>query len=141
MRFTRIATVGALLVLVPLALGWGEKGGPPEKSEIEKVIEVVKLAYDGASKPESAVVMVELAIFDMGKKGKIKDAPAQLERILAQTRKPALRNFTRFLIAAAHGERGEDEKALEVLQAIAAENAPRVGAGDPPAERGEAEPR
>ena len=131
MKFTRTIALCALALALPLFIGWGDGKKQDDTEEIEKVVKVVKMAYDGGSQPDTAIIMAELAIFDLGKKGKIADAPAQLEKVLPQVKKAGLRNFTRFLVAASYGEAKNEAKAVETLQALIAENAPRVAAEEP----------
>ena len=131
MRNLRWIPLVALLAALPLFLGFG--GGKDGLSEVEKIVKLVRIIYEGGSHPESAIVMAELAIFDLGKKGKIEDAPGELEKVLPQVKKPALRNFTRFLLVAAYGEQKKaPAKAVEHLQALISENAPNVKDDGPP---------
>ncbi|MFC1706997.1 hypothetical protein ACFL59_09290 [Planctomycetota bacterium] len=135
MRFVRVVAVVALAAMVPLVLGlgWAEKKGKmaAHASEFDQVAKLVKKIYEGASNPEAAVVMAELAIFDMGKKGKIADAPARLQRVLEQTQKTSLRNFTQFLIAASLAENKAHPKAADGLEGLIKENLTKLGDAEP----------
>lgn len=135
MGFTKTVAAVALLLAVPVTMGLAGGGGAPtdgELGELEKVVKLVKKVYKGASEPESTILMAELAIFDLGKKEKIRDAPARLEKILAQVEHRPLRNFTHMMIAASYGEQNNPLKAAAQLEVMVAENAKLLGAPKAP---------
>jgi len=131
MRAMRVVMLVLVAMAVPVVLGFDWKGRGGDIEQFDKIVHVVTKAYEGASNPESAIVMAELAIFDSGKKGMIEDAPARLEKALAQQTAQGIRNFTRFLIAGSYMEKKDAKRAADELSALIAENAAHVGGSQP----------
>ena len=87
----------------------------------EKIVKAVAAFYKGCESREASVVMAELAMVDLAKKND-KDALPYLERALDEVREEeGLRNFTKFLIAYCHKERGDIDTAMETALSIIAE--------------------
>ena len=135
MRFSRMVALVALGLIIPVAVGLGlekkRRAKHNDLDNLQQMVEAVKQAYEGAQNPESAIIMAELGLHEMGKKGNLKDAPARLEKALEQVETPGLRNFTRFLIAAAHAEAKDHEAAAAQLDQVITENAKHLASADP----------
>ena len=88
LSLTRVMAIGALCAAVPLVVGFGvgkqADGFGAEIDQMEKVVKAVRTAYKGCENPKASVVMAELGIHELGKKGRIQDAPARLEKALEQ---------------------------------------------------------
>jgi predicted negative regulator of RcsB-dependent stress response len=86
-----------------------------------KIVKVVTAFYKGCESREASVVMAELAIVDLAKKND-KDALPYLQRALKEVKdETGLRNFTTFLIANCHKERGDVDAAMETALSVIAE--------------------
>jgi hypothetical protein len=84
----------------------------------QKIVKAVAAFYKGCESREASVVMAELAMVDLAKKND-KDALPYLERALDEVREEeGLRNFTKFLIAYCHRERGDIDAAMETALSV-----------------------
>jgi hypothetical protein len=110
-----------ILVVGGVAFALGFKAHKGELHKIEKIAKFIKGFYGACNNDEATVIIAELGIVDLGKKGHA-DAAAELEKILPNLKKQGLKNFTRFLIADSYKKKGEYAKSVEVLRQIALDN-------------------
>lgn len=131
-KVMRPVLLGLLAVaLVLVGVGLERRRLQHRKAELQaigQIVEVVRLGYQGSSRPESAVVMAELGLHELAKRGQVKDAPERLARLVeAMPEEGGLRSFTRFVIALTHAETGRADRAADELEAIIRDNAARAG--------------
>jgi len=86
--------------------------------KVQKIVKAVAAFYKGCESREASVVMAELAIVDLAKKNE-KDALPYLQKALEEVKdEEGLRNFTTFLIANCHKERGDIDAAMETALSV-----------------------
>ncbi len=86
----------------------------------QKIVKAVAAFYKGCESREASVVMAELAIVELSKKNE-KDALPYLQRALIEVKdEEGLRNFTTFLIANCHREKGDIDAAMETAFSVIA---------------------
>lgn len=115
----KVALICLIVLGCSIVMGATLKAANPfgDWDQLKKVVFAVGAFYKGCEDERASVVMAELAIVDLAKKND-KDALPYLQKALNELKEPGVRNFTMFLIANCHKEKGDTDKALEQLLEI-----------------------
>jgi hypothetical protein len=119
----KIALIGMFAVLCCVAMGATLKGGMPfgDLEQAKKIATAVGAFYKGCENEKASVIMAELAMVALAKEND-KDAVPYLQASLEEIKEPGLRNFTMFLMAHCHHEKGDIDKSFGQLLQIVKES-------------------
>jgi len=119
----KVAVIGLIILGCAVAMGATCAVVKPfgDLDKVQKIVKVVAAFYKGCESREASVVMAELAIVDLAKKNE-KDPLPYLQRALKEVKdEDGLRNFTTFLIANCHKEKGDIDAAMETAFSVIAQ--------------------